>query len=351
VFDALDRWQEVVRRNPADQPELLATPAGAIWSDWLARRDDAPWWDRISGRGAGAHDAAALVVGGWFDIFHHGSLALHAELASGRARAAQLIIGPWDHSPLPLASGSGDSEFGWRAVIDLPGLSLQWLDHTLRDGSAPLPSVARTFATGADTWFDWGAWPPPARQAVLRTAPSGRLVPESGDRGAADVDVIVADARDPAPAIGGRLYARPRHTRPGQMDQRPRADRGDVLTYVAEAATHDTLIAGPVRAEIWSSSTRSGPADIAATLVDQSPDGRALNVAEGVTRCRLTAGTPACFDIELGHVAHVLRPGHRLRLDLAAAAFPRVDVAPFNGTATRSIHHEDPASRLILPVV
>ena len=350
VLDALDAWPETVRRDPAEQRELLATPAGSVWGDWLARRDDERWWSEFSGRGAGQHDAAALVVGGWFDIFHRGSIALHAELAAGRAQTANLLMGPWDHSPLPLSSASGDSEFGWRAIVDLPALTLSWLDHALRGGPAPLPRTARTFATGADTWLDWDVWPPAAESLALWAAPGGRLV--QGLPPAPGADRVTTDADDPAPAMGGRMYSRPRHVRPGQMDQRARAGRPDVVAYAAEAAAIDTLLAGPVRAEVWTTSSRAGPADVVVTLVDVAPDGRASNVAEGVARHSLHADEPLCAKIDLGHVAHVVRRGHRLRLDVAAAAFPRVDRAPAHGRSERAfLHGGSHGSRLLLPVV
>ena len=143
---------------------------------------------------------------------------------AGRSRSTQssrpagprpriCLIGPWDHSPLPLSSASGDSEFGWRAIVDLPALTLSWLDHALRGGPAPLLRTARTFATGADTWLDWDVWPPAAESLALWAAPGGRLV--AGPPPAPGADRFIADADDPAPAMGGRLYSRPRHLRPG----------------------------------------------------------------------------------------------------------------------------------------
>ena len=350
VLDALDAWPETVRRDPAEQRELLATPAGSVWGDWLSRRDDDRWWREISGRGAGQHDAAALVVGGWFDIFHRGSIALHAELAAGRATTANLLIGPWDHSPLPLSSASGDSEFGWRAIVDLPALTLSWLDHALRGGPSPLPRAARTFATGADTWLDWDVWPPAAESLALWAAPGGRLV--AGPPPAPGADRFIADADDPTPAMGGRLYTRPRHLRPGQMDQRARSGRPDVVAYAADTAVLDMLLAGPVRAEVWTTSSRAGPADVVVTLVDVAPDGSARNVAEGVARQTLRADEPLCADIDLGHVAHVVRRRHHLRLDIAAAAFPRLDRAPAQGRSERAfLHGGVHGSRLLLPIV
>ena len=351
VLATLDDWEGTIRRATADHPEILGTPAGAAaYGRWLERQDDSAWWAEVSGRGAGTHDAAALVVGGWFDVFHRGSLSLHAELSAGNAASTQLLLGPWDHSPLPLATGSGDIEYGWRASVDLPLLSMQWLDHVLRDGPAPLVTPARTFLTGANAWHDWDAWPPPADAASFHLAPGNVL---QQDAPPASVDHFRADGADAAPSVGGRVYPRPRQMHPGQRDQGARAQRGDVRTFAAAPVARATLIAGPVRAEVWSgASPRSGCSDVAATLVDVAPDGTGLNVAEGVTRRVGVGPDPECFELDLGHVAHVLRSGHRLRLDVAGAAFPRVDRAHDRGTSERTIvlGGETP-SRLVLPIV
>ena len=98
VRDAFDDWQATVERTSLDLPELEGTSLGETWRDWLARPDDATWWDSQSGRGAGLHDAPTLVVGGWFDLFQHGTFALHEELTQSSA-PTQLLVGPWDHSP------------------------------------------------------------------------------------------------------------------------------------------------------------------------------------------------------------------------------------------------------------
>ena len=349
VLAALDDWDRTVRRDVGDQPELSGTPIGAIYHAWLERRADEAWWLEVSGRGAGEHDAAALVVGGWFDVFHRGTMSLYAELSAGRASSTHLVLGPWDHSPLPLGSGSGDVEFGSRAIVDLPLLSLRWLDHVLRDGPSPLERHARTFVTGANDWFDWDAWPPPAKVDVLYTATGGRLLREAP---AAATDRFRVDPADPAPSVGGRVYPRPRQTRSGQLDQDQRSRRADVLAFAAAPAAREVLIAGPVRAEVWSAATVEGTGDVAATLVDVAPNGRALNIAEGVTRRSGLGSDAICFEIELGHVAHVLRPGHRIRLDIAGAAFPRVDRVPDHGVCERSVlHGEATPSRIFLPIV
>ena len=158
-------------------------------------------------------------------------------------------------------------------------------------------------------------------------------------------------ASDPVPTLGGLLYGRPRGSRSGCLDQRARDGRDDILRFAGDPVPADLVLAGPARAELWSTTTGQG-ADVVATLVDVAPDGRALNVAEGVRRRLDAAGEPVRFDVELGHVAHAVRRGHRLRLDVAGASFPRIDRLPAFGTCERRLLHGGPhASRVLLPAI
>ena len=68
-------------------------------------------------------------------------------------------------------------------------------------------------------------------------------------------------------------------------------------------------------------------------LSDVWPDGRAMNVTEGIARARyrlgfdrqelLQPGEAAEYRIRLYDTAMVFKRGHRLRLDVSSSSFPR----------------------------
>ena len=158
-------------------------------------------------------------------------------------------------------------------------------------------------------------------------------------------------ASDPVPTLGGLLYGRPRGVRSGCLDQRARDGRDDLLRFAGDPVPADLVLAGPARAELWSTTTGQG-ADVVATLVDvrarraraERRRGRAPPPRRGRRAVR--------FDVELGHVAHAVRRGHRLRLDVAGASFPRIDRLPAFGTCERRLLHGGPhASRVLLPAI
>jgi hypothetical protein len=114
--------------------------------------------------------------------------------------------------------------------------------------------------------------------------------------------------------------------------------------------------------------------DFMGKLVDVHPDGAAINLCEGMLRCRyrnslsapelLEPGRIYELTLDLSVTSNVFLPGHRIRLDVASSNFPRYDRNPNTGgivaaagradvmVAENTVHH-GPArpSRLSLPVI
>jgi predicted acyl esterase len=109
-----------------------------------------------------------------------------------------------------------------------------------------------------------------------------------------------------------------------------------VIRFATEPVDQPCWLLGPVTAEIWSTSNRD-VGDVHVTLVDIDRRGSSRYLADGILRKALVPGEAACFAVDLGHVGHVVQPGHRLGIDVAAGSFPRFDLAPATGAAERSI--------------
>jgi putative CocE/NonD family hydrolase len=111
--------------------------------------------------------------------------------------------------------------------------------------------------------------------------------------------------------------------------------------------------------------------DVTAKLVDVFPDGRAINLADGITRWRRRDGSrtgdpspPEPVEVDLWATSNVFLAGHRIRVDLSSSNFPRFDRnlntgGPFAtegvGEAIAVVNriHTGPnhLSRLIVPIV
>lgn len=333
VQDALHMWPETVQ-TPIEQNPIFDQPSGQFLRDWIERKNDDAYWAARSGFGVERCSAPALQIGGWYDLFHHGTFRLHEALAGGAAgEAHRFVLGPWDHSGYPLGTGSGNVDFGPRATFDLNGAQRDWFDWLLREESEPNWPKNQLFITGTNRWESFDVWPPRSDVVEFHLGPGGTLTDTAAGAGETRFE---ADANEPTPAVGGRMCCAPYLLPVGSRWQDARAARPDVVRFQTEAATESRHLLGPVVAEIWSSSDRE-IGDVHLTLVDIDRHGQSRYLADGIMRMNLVPGEPAKFAVDLGQIGHALQPGHRLGLDVAAMSFPRFDRAPAEGRSNRSI--------------
>jgi len=320
---ALAAALEAQRRDPLGTARRCAegelgalgelVPALAAWLGAAEAEADAP------GGTAGAFPAPTapgLHLGGWHDLFLGATLAGFAD----GGEDARLLVGPWAHGVI--GSRIGELDFGIDApqgAIDLTAQQLAFFDAVLEDRLAEIPRV-RVFLMGANAWRTEEAWPP-ARMAPVRLhlVPGGALT--VAVQHGAGADELLHDPADPVPTRGGAVALDPAVGFAGPADQRAVEARADVLTYTTAPLAHDVELMGPVRATL----DATGGGDWCVKLVDVHPDGRAMSVCDGVLR---TAGDAGRHEIHVGDTAILVPAGHRLRVELAASNFPRVDVHP-----------------------
>jgi putative CocE/NonD family hydrolase len=112
--------------------------------------------------------------------------------------------------------------------------------------------------------------------------------------------------------------------------------------------------------------------DFVAKLIDVYPDGRALNMAEGIIRARyregadkpklLEPGKVYEFSVEMPGTSVEFQRGHRIRVDVTSSHFPQFDRNPNTGDpfgtnakvkiAAQTVHHSKTyPSHVLLPVI
>jgi len=325
--------------------------------DWLKHPRGDGFWSGIS---PAAHYARmstpGLHIAGWYDAFLNGTLAnftgLLEQAATMEARVGQrLIVGPWLHAafePCP-PHVIGEVDFGPQADLDYPETQLRWFDHWLKGATNRVPTEApvRLFVMGENCWREEHEWPLARtrwRSVYLRTA--GDLTFDS-PAGESSSERYHHRPGNPVPTVGGALL--PGAALAGPFDQRAIERRPDVLVYTSEALDADLEVTGPLRVELWVSS--SAPlADFIARLVDVHPDGRALNLCEGIIRTSVAPGSLSRASIDLGATSNVFRAGHRLRLDICSSSYPHY--APNTHAAEQTIFHDGAhPSHLVLPII
>ncbi|MHC4406955.1 MAG: CocE/NonD family hydrolase, partial [Planctomycetota bacterium] len=258
---------------------------------------------------------------------------------------------------------------------DVAGLEIRWFDYWLKgkpNGVDEDPPV-RIFIMGDNRWRDEPRWP--LRRTVEKTlfltsgghanTPSGdgRLVEAApGQRGA---DEYVYDPQNPVPSLHGpALFTIP-------TDQRPLADRKDILVYQTEALEERIEVTGNPVVELYSA-TSAPDTDWFVRLIDVAPDGMARDVSLGMVRGRyregldkprlLEPGEVVAYTIRMNPTSNAFLPGHRIRLDVTSSDFPNYDrnhntAADQNAdatlaTAAQTVHHGGlHPTRILLPTV
>ncbi len=355
-------------------PDSVFEDEAKAVKDWLRAPHTEPW--KLLD---GCRDVAVpnFDVVGWFDHCNDGIELHQAMVREGKTDVARkgqrLIIGPWSHSGRGKRK-QGGVDFGPTADLDLAKAEVRWFDHWLKGKANDLEQDApvRIFVMGANHWRDEAEWPP--RRAQSRTlfldsaghanTPSGDGKLVSSEPGAA-LDRYQFDPRNPVPT----LWTPAMFTVPA--DQRPLAQRQDILVYQTEPLTTPMEVTGYAEVVLFAASSALDT-DFFARLIDVAPDGVARDVAMGMVRARfrdgldkprlLKPGEVTEFRIRLRPTSNEFQPGHRIRLDITSSDFPNYDrnhntAADPNAdaqleVAEQSIHHgSEHRSRLILPVI
>jgi putative CocE/NonD family hydrolase len=353
--------------------DLLGRPAP--WLDrWLASWQlDQYWLDRSYEPGLDRVTQPSLLITGWFDRDQPGCIRTFQTLrrhpdASVR-EGQKLILGPWMHYLTYLPTW-GELSFPENAEIDLERVLLDWLLSQLTgDGERPGAPVDY-YLMGRNVWLTADQWPPStSRLQSFYLAVDGSL--PTGLTEAATASYVY-DPSDPTPLVSpldshdlGYLFG---HV---PLDASGVIERADTLLFASELLVKPLAIAGPVTAEIYISSSAEDT-DVAAQLLDLTPDGRAITIQHGLSRVRfrngydspepLLPGQVEMITIDLWSIAYEVAAGHRIGLLVSSAQFPAFDAHRnrfdnlATGTewsiATQTVHMgtENP-SRLLLPVL
>lgn len=344
------------------------------------------YWQQLGIHAAGYYDTMAdipvVLMSSWYDAYVATTTENYQAFSSRRTSPVQLIMGPWLHGDRNI-SYSGDVEFGDTAIIDgqiaedWVAFRLQWFDRWMKPAAAGVPladaPAARVFMMGGGSgtrnaegrmehggrWIQAESWPLPATRFVpFHLHADGRLGADAPQVDAASISYTF-DPAHPVPTIGGSLTSGAPIFEGGAFDQRederffgisnpgiPLAARPDVVVFESEVLTQDTAVAGNISVRLWVSSD-APDTDFTAKLIDvypmsaDYPQGYAMNLTDGIFRCRfheswqrpvmLEAGRVYEICIEAFATCNLFKKGHRIRLDISSSNFPHFDVNTNSG--------------------
>ena len=319
-----------------------------------------------------AIDLPVLMIGGWYDTDTEGVLrTFHALRKDGGARTQEhlrLLMGPWTHNgasrgalkvgALSFPAAERASQREGQAFFDY------WLRGTTGHGWDKRPRV-RYFQMGENQWIDGDDWPSDGRdERRFYLHSGGRLVSDvSGAEEASDG--LQYDPSDPSPTIGGmNLPGRGLFfwggLLEGATDQRAKVEaRSDCLVYTSQPLETVVRLQGTARAVLHVSSDQPDT-DVAVRLCDVHPDERSMLLTDGIQRMAfrkspsrrepMVAGRVYEATVRLVPTSHTFMPGHRVRIVVTAANYPRYD--KHASAARNTVHHDaQRPSALVLPAV
>ena len=371
-----------------DMAERAGSPSWD-WRNFFERSPDDPWWDEQGYlTPTDSVTVAALHVSSWFDLAAEALQEAEIFRKNGlndRARKGQYaIISPTVHCATEYTGNPtmvGELNVG-DPRLHFDDIYLKWFDYWLKDEKNDVLSMPKFqyYTIGKNKWQWSQVWPVANMKETdyyLRSGGNANTAAGDGKLslqkpGREKADTFTYDPGNPIPARGGSICCtgNPKD-QPGSFDQSELEKRPDMLVYTSDALTTGVELTGPIKAVVHLSSDAKDT-DVTVKLIDVFPDGRAMNMVEGITRARYreSFGNPVFMEpgkvypvtVDLHATSWYLPAGHRIRAEISSSNFPRFDRNLNTGgrnydettwvKAKNSIHHSaEYPSRLILPVV
>lgn len=312
-----------------DAAEKAGCPRPQFWNDWFDHEKDDAYWRRLSiERRLDRVNVPVLGIAGWHDDAR-GTIRNYTVMSRlANAPVHHVVMDPGAHKGIDYVNG----DFGPQARIDHRALQLRWFDHYLKgiDNGVEAQAPLDLFIIGDNRWRKEREWP------LARTIwtdfylrQNGRL--DTAAPGNEPSDEYTYDPGNPTPYL---VDARELELSLNEDYRTVHAERKDMLTYTTAALSKDTEITGPMTATLWAV-TDAKDTDWNVMILHVYPNGRVERIQDGVMRARFRDGfdKPSLvepgqayrYDIDLWFTSRVIPAGHRLRVAVASAGFPKYD--------------------------
>ena len=394
----------VPRPGSDDYQDFLDAVSAGHWAEVNGFKQ-LPWWNRLSAHPA--YDAFwqlqaldKLVVqkpasvptvwlqGLWDQEDMYGAVHTWEALkAAGHGSNNHLVMGPWYHSQVNRSAETlgplkwkGDTASDFRRTILIPFFNTYLKD---RKAAEPLPEALIYNAT-ENHWDKFSDWPGVDEKHLTPMY----LQSDFGlalDKPQAGEDSYVSDPAKPVPYLTPPIEADGGKRWPTWLvqDQRPVATRTDVLSYQTPVLDHEVRLEGAPFADLFVKTTGTD-ADFVIKIIDVYPPnvaeqpemgGYELPISLDIFRGRyrksfsspeaIPAGAVEEYRFRLPTVNYILKPGHRVMVQIQSSLFPLYDRNPQTyvdniffakpedyRAATMTVEHTpQAASSVLLPIV
>ena len=334
----LDIGEAITHLPLATLPRRLGCGDVPLWDRWIAHPTlDGYWRKHAVTTYIASVRAPVLSMAGWHDDSRGPLYYTDALLRVPNHPDWHIVMGVGAHKGVDYVAG----DFGPDARYAYRDLQLRWFDHYLlgrNNGVDTLPHLD-IFVQGDNTWRTEDAWPLGRQVLTNWYLASGGHARTSGGDGVLDSvpptgapsDTFTYDPGTPTPYL---IDSRELEESLNEDYTRLNATRRDALVFTSRPLTRPLEVTGEMSAVLWASSD-ARDTDWSIMLLDVWPDGHAERAQDGLARARfrqgmdhevpLVPGQVDRYDIDLWFTSKVFEPGHRIRVSVASALFPKYD--------------------------
>lgn len=284
-------------------------------NDWIAHEKYDDYWKSMDFRGI--TKTQVISTAGWYDIFLLAQIRDFQALVSDGRKGSRLIIGPWCHGPM-----REPNEFGGQKKTGKPTKLFRYAKNQIKGRKPKLNSpfhdnTYNLFIMERNEYIGSEVYPPEETSIVpLYIGPEGRMSFEKiEENGVLDYKY---DPADPYPSIGGTILG----DKVGPARQNGNISRKDQLVFEKDINDKPMTLLGPISATLWLQSD-AACTDFIVGLQDVFPDGKIINIQEGGAKVKFAGNEPRKTEISVWATGYQLNPGHKLRVFISSAWFPR----------------------------
>ena len=359
----------------SDLPQQLGCGDVPLWDRWIAHPVlDAYWRAHAVTTNIAKVRAPVLQISGWYDDSRGPIDYTNALNKVPHHPFIRLVMGPGAHKGIDYVAG----DFGPQQRVDTRRLQLRWFDHYLlgKNNGVDREAPVDIFVFGDNVWRHEAAWP------LTRAVPTNWYVTSGGNANTSGGDGVL-DTLPPTGAAADTFTYNPASPTPFLIDSREletslnedytdiNAARRDELVFTSKPLTKPIEVTGQMSATLWAA-TDARDTDWNLMLLDVFPDGHAQRVQDGVARARfrhgfdkevfLTPGSVERYDLDVWYTSRVFEPGHRIRVTISSALFPKYDRnlntggnnerdTTFVSAHQRLVHDAAHPTHIVLPVI
>ena len=268
-----------------------------------------------------------VIEEGWYDHHLGSALSGYNEMEESVKKHCLLRIGAWKHGMEPALSGHLCQHLDNASILPV----FYWFEQLLKKKEAPKYGVS-LYVIGRDQWLAQEEWPKSngclklyldAKKYVLAT--------ETADTGHTE---FIYDPDNPLPSHGAESCFSSSEAI-GSLKQPEMNYREDVISFLSEPFTKDTLIVGQINADLYVSSD-ARDTSFSLKVMEVFEDGSAYNIRSGITtlayrehsanRQDYVPDTVVKINIDTWDIAWEIKKGSRIRLDVSSSDFPQYSI-------------------------